>query len=60
MIEVSGDVVSEDIKLAMHVLLPHMEELLGFGTKFGSGTLGIMQVIVLMEINETLKRRKNI
>ena len=57
-IEISGDVDSEDTKLAVHVLLPHMEELLGYGNKFGSGTLGIMQIITLMEIDEALKRRK--
>ena len=59
-IEVSGDVASEDTKLAIHILLPHMEELLGFGAKFGTGILGVMQIITLMEINEALKRRKKI
>ena len=57
-IEVNGDVSSEDAKLAAHVLLPHMDELLGYEAEFSKGTLGLMQIITLMEIDEALKRRK--
>jgi uridine kinase len=59
LIELSGDVESEDIKLAAHLLLPEMDELLGYRKVFSNGVVGIMQIITLMEIDESLKRRKN-
>ena len=57
-IEVSGDVESEDISLAAHILVPHMDELFDLSAKFLGGTQGIMQIITLMELDEALKRRK--
>ena len=58
-LEVSGDVLSEDVNLAANILVPHMEELFDFSAKFSEGVQGIMQIITLMEIDEALKRRRN-
>ena len=58
-IEVSGDVLSEDIYLAVKMLAPHIEELLDFSAEFSDGINGIMQIITVMEINEALKRRRS-
>jgi hypothetical protein len=58
-LEISGDVLSEDIRLAANILVPHMEELFDFSVEFSEGVQGIMQVITLMEIDEALKRRRN-
>ena len=57
-LEISGDVASDDIALAMSILLPNMEELLDFSAKFENGIGGIMQLITLMEVDEALKRRR--
>ena len=59
LLEISGDVVSEDINLAVKMLAPHIEELLDFSAKFSGGINGIMQIITIMEINEVLKRRRS-
>jgi len=57
-IEVSGDIVSEDVKLAVNMLVPHMEELFDFSSEFENGFQGVMQIITLMEIDESLNRRR--
>jgi len=57
--EVSGDVLAEDINLAVKMLAPHIEELLDFSAEFSDGINGIMQIITVMEINEALKRRRS-
>jgi uridine kinase len=57
-LEISGDVSPEDINLAVHMLVPHMEELFDFSSEFSSGVQGIMQIIALMEMDEALKRRR--
>ena len=57
-LEISGDVVSEDIRLAVNMLVPHMDELLDFSAEFTEGIYGIMQIITVMEIDEALKRRR--
>jgi uridine kinase len=57
-IEVSGDIASEDVNLAVNILVPHMEELFDFSVEFAHGIQGIMQIITLMEIDEALKRRR--
>ena len=56
-LEISGNITSEDTENALSILLPNMEELLGFSNNFDSGTLGIMQIITLMEMDESLKKR---
>ena len=58
-LEISGDVVSEDIRLAVNMLVPHMDELLDFSAEFTEGIYGIMQIITVMEIDEALKRRRS-
>ncbi|MDA8691941.1 hypothetical protein N9M18_02295 [Candidatus Pseudothioglobus singularis] len=58
-LEVSGDLASEDASLAVGILIPHMKELFYFSAKFEAGTLGIMQILTLLELDEALKRRKN-
>ena len=58
-LEVSGDVVSKDIDLAVKMLTPHIDELLDFSAEFSDGINGIMQIITVMEINEVLKRRRS-
>ena len=58
-LELSGDVLSDDIYLAVNMLVPHMEELLDFSAEFSEGIYGIMQVITIMEIDESLKRRRS-
>jgi uridine kinase len=58
-LEIAGDVSPEDINLAVHILVPHMEELFDYSAEFASGTQGIMQIIALMEMDEALKRRRS-
>jgi len=58
-IEITGDIDSEDVALAANMLAPHMEELLDFGASFSEGILGIMQIITIMEINEALMKRRS-
>jgi uridine kinase len=58
-LEISGDVLSDDIHLAVNILVPHMEELLDFSADFSEGIYGIMQIITVMEIDEALKRRRS-
>lgn len=57
-LEISGDVLAEDINLAVNILVPHMEELFDFSAEFSSGVIGIMQIVTLMEIDEALMRRR--
>ncbi len=57
-IEISGDVASEDVGLAINILAPHVEELLDFSTQFSDGINGMMQIITVIEIDEALKRRR--
>jgi uridine kinase len=57
-LEISGDVASDDVSLALDILVPHMDELLNFSTEFSNGVSGIMQIITVMEIEEALKSRR--
>ena len=59
-LEISGDVDSDDVELAIKMLAPHIEELLNFSAEFSFGLQGIMQIITIMEIEEALKRRRSI
>ena len=58
-LEISGDVASEDVSLAINMLAPHAEELLDFSTQFSDGISGIMEIITVIEIDEALKRRRS-
>ncbi len=57
LLDISGELHSEDTKLAISILLPELDELLDRGATFGSGITGMMQIIALMEINEALRKR---
>ncbi len=55
---VQGEIQSEDIKFASNLVVPHLGEFIDQESGFKSGTLGIMQLVTLMEIDEILKQRK--
>jgi uridine kinase len=57
-LEISGEPASEDVGLALNMLVPHLYELLDFSAKFTQGVFGIMQIVTIIEIDEALKRRK--
>lgn len=57
-LEVGGDLSTDDVCHAIHVLVPHMEDLFDLSAEFAEGVQGIMQIISFMEIDEALKRRK--
>jgi len=57
-LEINGDISSEDVNLAAFMLVPHMEEMLDMSAKFAKGIQGVVQIIILMEIDEALKRRR--
>ena len=59
-IEVSGDVAADDIRMACGILLPHMDELINKEQGFKESILGVMQLIALAEIDESLKRRRRV
>ena len=54
---IEGDVWAEDIRLAAANLVPHLDELLDVQPLWHSNVLGMMQLIVLMQIDESLRRR---
>jgi len=54
---IEGDVQAEDIQLAAHSLLAHLDELLDVRPKWAGDMLGIMQVILLLHIDQTLHKR---
>ncbi|NUB05070.1 phosphoribulokinase/uridine kinase [Azospirillum sp. Vi22] len=54
---IEGDVWAEDIGLAAANLVPHLDELLDVQPHWHSNMLGVMQLIVLMQIDENLRRR---
>jgi uridine kinase len=58
--EISGDVDTDDVELAINMLAPHIEELLIFGARFSEGHQGVMQIISILEVDEALKRRKSL
>jgi hypothetical protein len=57
-LEIQGMVNGRDIALASRKLLPHLEELVDAREEFNDGMLGVMQLIALVEINESLTRRR--
>jgi len=56
-LEISGDVRSEDVDVTVNMLVPNIEELFDFSAKFSGGVYGIMQIITVMELDESLKNR---
>jgi uridine kinase len=57
-LEISGEVVPEDVGLAINILAPSIYELLDLSPEFTEGIFGIMQIVTIIEIDEALKRRK--
>jgi hypothetical protein len=55
---VQGEIQSGDIKLAANVITPHLIEFIDQENGFYGGTIGVMQLVALMEIDEVLKRRR--
>ena len=52
-----GNIVGKDIELAAYSLVPHLEELLDLSPKWEDGMLGLMQLITLLQIDESLRHR---
>lgn len=56
-ITVEGDVWAEDIALAAGTLAPNLQEMLDIRPRWEDGMTGIMQLMVLLQIEESLKNR---
>ncbi len=54
-ISVEGDIWSEDIKLAASRLVPNLDEIIDSEPKWHSDTIGLMQLIILMQISYVFK-----
>lgn len=54
---IEGDVSAEDVALAARKLVPGLREMLDVSPRWESGMSGIMQLLVLMQIEESLKNR---
>ena len=59
-LDIQGEVTGEDILLASRMMLPHLDELVDTAGGFKCGMLGVMQLIAVVEINETLMRRRRL
>lgn len=57
-IDIQGDVNAEDIKIASKIITPGLDEFLDDEHGFYGGKLGLMQLIALVEIDYSLKKRK--
>jgi len=55
---IQGEIESDDIRLAANIIIPNLNEFINQKSGFYSGTIGVMQLVALMEIDEVLKRRK--
>lgn len=54
---IEGDVAAEDIGLAARTLVPGLQEMLDIHPRWEDGMSGIMQLLVLIQIEESLKNR---
>jgi len=54
---IEGDVSAEDIALAAASLAPNLQEMLDIRPEWEDGMTGIMQLMVLLQIEESLKNR---
>ncbi|TXI46011.1 MAG: phosphoribulokinase/uridine kinase [Lysobacter sp.] len=54
---IEGDVSAEDIALAAASLAPNLQEMLDIRPQWEDGMTGIMQLMVLLQIEESLKNR---
>ena len=57
-LSVEGEIWSEDIKLAAYRLIPNLEEIIDSNPAWQSDTIGLMQLIVLMQISYFLRYYK--
>ena len=55
---IQGEVQSEDVRFASNLVVPHLSEFVDQEDGFQGGTLGVMQLVTLIEIDEILKQRK--
>ena len=56
-ITIEGEVEAEDIRLAARALIPHLDELLDVNPKWVGDVNGVMQLILLLHIDQTLHKR---
>ncbi len=54
---IEGEVSAEDIALAASTLAPNLQEMLDIHPQWEDGMTGIMQLMVLLQIEESLKNR---
>lgn len=54
-LSIEGDIWSEDIKLAAYRLIPNLDEIIDSNPSWQSDTIGLMQLIVLMQISYFFK-----
>jgi uridine kinase len=54
---ISGEVWAEDIESVAYSLIPHLDEILHIDPEWEANTLGLMQLIILLQSHQTLSRR---
>ena len=54
---IEGDVAAEDVALAARTLAPGLQEMLDYRPQWQDGMSGIMQLLVLIQVEEALKSR---
>jgi len=54
---IRGDVSAEDVRLVAYKLVPQLEELLDVEPRWMPDVLGLMQLVVLVQVGETINRR---
>jgi hypothetical protein len=54
---IEGEVAAEDIAMAARQLVPGLQEMLDIHPQWEDGMSGIMQLLVLIQIEESLKSR---
>lgn len=57
-LDIEGDVEPDDIALAAKMMIPQMNELLDLQPQWQKDMMGVMQLISLVQIDETVKDRK--
>ena len=58
--DVFGEVEPEDIKLSAGMVAPYLIEFIDQNHGFVQGVMGVMQLVILMEIDESFSRRRNL
>lgn len=57
---VEGEASAGDLQLAARMLLPTIDELLDFEPRWQDGMIGVMQLVSLVQIGETLRTRSEL